>query len=173
MKTTVTGRHVDITPALRAYVEERVNRVARYSDLATQAAVILTVEKYRHTADVSLNVNGVVIQAKEETSEMYASIDQAVEKIERQLKKHKDRLHDHRQRAEPAPPDITEGGEPVIRETVVRESVDLSTLTPEAAARRLDGGGQAFVVFRHADTSRVNVVYRKQDGTAGWIDPAP
>jgi len=105
MKTTVTGRHIEVTPALKAYVEERINHLARYSNQATEASVILTVEKYRHQADVTVNVNGTVVQATGETSEMYASIDQAVEKIERQIKKLKDRLHDHRQRVEPLPVD--------------------------------------------------------------------
>ncbi len=173
MKTTVTGRHLEVTPALKAYAEERVNHLARYSSLATEASVILTVEKYRHQAEVALNVNGVVIQAKEETPEMYASIDQAVEKIERQLKKHKDRLHNHRPRAEQA---LENGADPdtvpAVRELTC-ERPTLTAMTPEEAARTLESGRDPFLVFRHGSSSQVNLVYRKADGTVGWIAPTP
>lgn len=171
MKTTVTGRHIDMTPALKAYAEERVKHLERYSSRATEAAVILTVEKYRHQAEVSVNVNGVVIQAKEETQEMYASIDQAVGKVERQLKKHQDRLHDHRQRTDLS---VGNGAEPENDSPpdLIPERLTLEVMTPEGAAVRLDASPQPFLVFRHATTSEVNVAYRKADGTLGWIAPA-
>jgi len=173
MKITVTGRHLDVTPALKTYAEERVNHLARYSSLATEASVILTVDKYRHQAEVALNVNGMVIQAKEETPEMYASIDQAVGKIERQLKKHKDRQQNHRPRPEAAlgigeAPDAA----PAERELPC-ERPALAAMTPEEAARTLELGQDPFLVFRHGASSQVNLVYRKADGTVGWIDPTP
>lgn len=172
MKTTVTGRHIDITPALRAHVEERLEHLARYSGRPTEASVVLTVEKYRHQAEVTLNVDGVVIQAKEETPEMYASIDRVVAKIERQLKKYKDRLQRRRprraarsaQREAVAPPQTA---------TLVRERPRLKAMTPEQAAAALDGGQIPVVVFRHEGTDEVNVVYRRADGSVAWIDPAP
>lgn len=173
MKTTVTGRHIEVTSALKAYVEERINHLARYSSRATEASVILTVEKYRHQADVTVNVNGTVLQATEETSEMYASIDQAVEKIERQIKKLKDRLHDHRQRVEPSPVDDAGAGAPVVGRALVAERPAVAAMTPEDAASSLTRGSDPFLLFRHAATEQVNLVYRKADGTVGWIDPTP
>ena len=173
MKTTVTGRHLDVTPALKAYAEERVNHLSRYSSLATEASVILRVEKHRHQAEVAVNMNGIVIQAKEETPEMYASIDQAVGKIERQLKKHKDRLQNHRPRSEASlgngeGPDAA----PAARDLPCERPV-LAVMTPEEAARTLESGQDPFLVFRHDASSQVNLVYRKADGTVGWIDPTP
>jgi putative sigma-54 modulation protein len=173
MKTTVTGRHIEVTPALKAYVEERINHLGRYSNRATEASVILTVEKYRHQADVTVNVNGTVVQATEETSEMYSSIDQAVEKVERQIKKLKDRLHDHRQRVEPLPVDEAVAGAPVLGRTVVAERPAVAAMTPEDAASSLERGSDSFLLFRHAATAQVNLVYHKADGTVGWIDPNP
>ncbi len=173
MKTTVTGRHVEITSALRAHVEERMDHLARYSGRPTEASVVLTVEKYRHQAEVTLNVDGVLIQAKEETSEMYASIDQTVAKIERQLKKYKDRQHVRRQR-HPAPESNGEAVEPpATGETLVRERPRLDAMTPEQAAAALSDGGSSLLVFRREGTDEVNVVYRKADGSVVWIDPAP
>lgn len=172
MKTTVTGRHIEVTPALKAYVEERINRLARYSHQATEASVILTVEKYRHQADVTVNVNGAMVQATEETSEMYASIDQAVEKIERQIKKLNDRLHDHHRRAEPPPVDEADVASMPGR-ALVPERPAVAAMTPEDAASSLDRGRDPFLLFRHAATAQVHLVYRKADGTVGWIDPTP
>jgi putative sigma-54 modulation protein len=173
MKTTVTGRHVEITPALRAHVEERMDHLARYSGRPTEASVVLTVEKYRHQAEVTLNVDGVLIQAKEETSEMYASIDQTVAKIERQLKKYKDRQHVRRQR-HPLTELNGEAVEPsTTGATLVRERPTLDAMTPEQAAAALSDGGSSLLVFRREGTDEVNVVYRKADGSVVWIDPAP
>ncbi|MFZ5863248.1 MAG: ribosome hibernation-promoting factor, HPF/YfiA family [Nitrospirota bacterium] len=171
MKTTVTGRHMEITPALRAHAQERVEHLTRYSGEATDATVVLSVEKYRHQAEVSLNVNGVLIQAKEETSEMYASIDEAVAKIERQLKKYKDRQHPRRQR----PAAVIGEEEPVesAPAPLERERPVLKAMTPEQAAAALNGGTSPLVVFRHAGTKETNVVYRRADGSVAWIDPAP
>ncbi len=173
MKTTVTGRHIDITPALRAHVEERVEHLTRFSGDATDATVVLSVEKYRHQAEVSLNVNGVLIQAKEETSEMYASIDEAVAKIERQLKKYKDRQHTRRQRPTATLGDL-ELGEPLPSPPPLeRERPMLKAMTPEQAAAALDGEDASLFVFRRAGTDETNVVYRRADGSVAWIDPAP
>lgn len=172
MKTTVTGRHVEITPALRAHVEERMDHLARYSGRPADASVVLTVEKYRHQAEVTLNVNGVLIQAKEETSEMYASIDQAVAKIERQLKKHNDRQHPRRQK-HPAPEVEGEIAEPLDAvATPAPERPTIDVMTPEQATAALKERQDPVVVFRRAGTDAVNVVYRKADGSVAWIDPA-
>lgn len=172
MKTTVTGRHVEITPALRAHVEERLDHLARYSGRPTEASVVLTVEKYRHQAEVTLNMDGVLIQAKDETSEMYASIDQAVAKIERQIKKYKDRQHGRRQRLS-APPANGEAREMATTAVpLVVERPRLDAMTPDQAATALGDGHATLLVFRRTGTDDVNVVYRKADGSVAWIDPA-
>jgi putative sigma-54 modulation protein len=173
MKTTVTGRHVEITPALRAHVEERVEHLTRFSGDATDATVVLTVEKYRHQAEVSLNVNGVLIQAKQETDEMYASIDEAVAKIERQLKKYKDRQHPRRQRPAAMAGETESLESTPVPEPFEREQPTLQSMTPAQATAALHGGDAPLVVFRHAGSNETNVVYRRADGSVAWIDPAP
>jgi putative sigma-54 modulation protein len=173
MKTAVTGRHVDITPALRAHVDARLDHLARFCGRSAEASVVLTVEKYRHQAEVTLNANGVLIQAKEQTSEMYASIDQAVAKIERQLKKYKDRQNNNRRQRQPTADVSAEisPSEPSV--PLARERPTLDALTPEQAAAALNGGPAPVVVFRRAGTDEINVVYRRADGSVAWIDPAP
>lgn len=86
---TLTARHLELTDALKTYVEEKVRRIERYTVKPVSAIVTLMVERYRHIVDISLNIHGAYVQAKGESNEMYGSIDKAVEKIERQMKKYK------------------------------------------------------------------------------------
>jgi putative sigma-54 modulation protein len=95
MRVRITGRHVQITPALKRYIETRMRRLERYDSKLGDVAVVLGVEKYRHTAEVILTLNRTMIQAKASTKEMYASIDQLFDKISRQVRKHKKKLIRH------------------------------------------------------------------------------
>ena len=96
MNVIMNGRHLDITPALRSYAEEKIGRFDKYLSNISEAVVTLSVEKYRHKAEVLLKVNGVQIQAEGKTGEVYSAIDQVVEKLEKQVVKYKEKLHDHR-----------------------------------------------------------------------------
>jgi putative sigma-54 modulation protein len=86
---TLTARHLELTEALRTYVEEKIRRIERYTMKPVSAMVTLMIERYRHIVDISLNIHGAYVQAKGESNEMYGSIDKAVEKLERQMKKYK------------------------------------------------------------------------------------
>jgi len=86
---TLTARHLELTEALKTYVEEKIRRIERYTVKPVSAMVTLMIERYRHIVDISLNIHGAFVQAKGESNEMYSSIDKAVEKIERQMKKYK------------------------------------------------------------------------------------
>lgn len=86
---TLTARHLELTEALRTYVEEKIRRIERYTMKPVSAMVTLMIERYRHIVDISLNIHGAYVQAKGESNEMYSSIDKAIEKIERQMKKYK------------------------------------------------------------------------------------
>src|SRR5512143_4000849 len=93
MNIIVNGRHLEITPALKTYAEEKVKKFERYLYDISEATVTLSIEKkYRHKAEVLLKANGVLIQAEGVTGEIYSSIDEVVEKLERQVKKYKDKL---------------------------------------------------------------------------------
>jgi putative sigma-54 modulation protein len=96
MKLRITGRHLEITPALREYVETRFRRLDRYDLKMEPLQVVLGVEKLRHTAEVVGSVNGRPLQAKISTEEMYASIDELVDRVDAQLRKWKGRLVDHK-----------------------------------------------------------------------------
>ncbi len=100
MNLTITGHHLEITPALRGYVEEKLKRVTRHFDHVIDVTVILTVEKLKHKAEVNLHTAGkdIFIEAAEE--DMYAAVDALVDKQDRQVVKHKEKLGgDHREAA--------------------------------------------------------------------------
>lgn len=96
MKLRITGRHMDITPALRSYVENRFGRLDRYGLKIGLLQVVLGVEKLQHKAEVTGSVSGKRVQAKTSTSEMYATIDALVDRVDAQFRKWKDRLVSHK-----------------------------------------------------------------------------
>ncbi len=95
MQINITGHHVDITPALRAYVEEKLERLERHFDNITNAHVILEIEKDRQKAEATINVSRGQVYADSEDENMYAAIDSLADKLDRQIKKHKEKLKDH------------------------------------------------------------------------------
>ncbi len=96
MHINVTGHHIDITPALRSYVEAKLTKIQRHFDHVTNAHVILTIEKERQKAEATIHVNRASLFADAEHSDMYTAIDKLIDKLDRQVKKHKEKLSDHR-----------------------------------------------------------------------------
>jgi putative sigma-54 modulation protein len=96
MQINLTGHHMDITPALRSYVQSKFERLERHFDQMTNVHVILTVEKERQIAEATIHVNRGNLFADAESSDMYAAIDSLVDKLDRQVKKHKEKINDHR-----------------------------------------------------------------------------
>ena len=95
MQLNVTGHHVDITPALRDYVSSKLERLERHFDHVTNVHVILTVEKLRQKAEATINITGNQLFANAEDEDMYAAIDSLVDKLDRQIRRHKDKVTDH------------------------------------------------------------------------------
>jgi len=98
MQIDITGHHVDLTPALRTYVHNKFERLERHSDHVTGLHVVLTVEKLRHKADATIEVNGATLFANSIEQDMYAAIDCLTDKLDRQIKKHKEKLTSHNDR---------------------------------------------------------------------------
>jgi putative sigma-54 modulation protein len=177
MEITVTFRRMEPTESLRAYAEEKLGKIKKFLDFPVEAHVVLSVEKFRHIADVTLNVNGIRIKGVEETEDMYSAIDQVMDKIEKQVKRHLSKIREHRSEnikgeavlETEAADEATVLGqeEPVIEvEKLVAKPMD-----PEEAAMQLDLSHQDFLVFRNAITREINVIYRRRDGNLGLIEP--
>jgi putative sigma-54 modulation protein len=95
MQLNLTGNHVEITPALRDYVQSKLTRVERHFDHMTTVHVILSIEKQRHRAEATLHVTGADLFANAEDEDMYAAVDAMMDRIDRQVRRHKEKLTDH------------------------------------------------------------------------------
>jgi putative sigma-54 modulation protein len=174
MDIAVTFRRTEPMESLKNYAEEKVGKLNKYLDTPAEAHVVLGVEKFRHQADVTLDVNGTRIKAFEETGDMYSAIDQVMDKIEVQLKRHLSKIRDHR----PEPDKSVEAeGEPAVEqgsEEIVIESerMDAKPMDPEEAAMQLSLSKKGFLVFRNAKTNEINVIYKRSDRNMGLIEPA-
>ena len=98
MQLNVSGHHVEVTPSLRGYVETKVEKIGRHFDLVSDVNCILTVEKLRHKAEATVQVNGNTIYADNTEEDMYAAIDGLVDKLDRRVRKYKEKLVDHHAR---------------------------------------------------------------------------
>lgn len=98
MQLNVSGHHIEVTDALRDYVESKIDKIARHFDLVSDVNCVLTVEKLRHKAEARVNVNGGTIYADNTEEDMYAAIDGLVDKLERRVRKYKEKLQDHHAR---------------------------------------------------------------------------
>lgn len=181
----LSGRNVDVTEAMRDYVQEKLTRLDRYSDQITDARVVLTVREVRdagrrNRVEVQLNVPHGIIRAEEHHADMYAAIDRASDVLERQLRKFKTKYMKHRQDAAPQPePGLAEaevdaglGDVTDFEPEIVRtKRFDVRPMSAEDAVTQMEALGHDFYVFRSMDSQGVGVVYRRRDGHYGLIEP--
>jgi ribosome hibernation promoting factor len=173
MNVIVNGRHLEVTPALKSYAEEKVRKFERYLSEISEAVVTLSLEtKYRHKAEVLLRVNGYLIQAEGVTGEIYASIDEVSEKLERQVKKYKEKLVSHR-KGVAKPADNLQKAAP-HQETgriIKNKRFELKPMSPDEASMQMELLDKDFFVFINDISSDINVIYRRRDGNFGLIEP--
>jgi ribosomal subunit interface protein len=187
MRIQVSGKQIDIGDALRAHVEDRLNEsVGKYFDRPVDAVVTFARDRHEYVADSSVHLpTGLTVQAKAKADEIYASFEGAVDRMEKQLRRYKRRLKDHhRDRQDPVEADGApsyvlrsheEGDEeepaslqPVI---VAEMETKVQVLTVGEAVMQMELAGAQMLVFRNEKHGGVNVVYRRDDGNIGWIDP--
>ncbi|HEY5974350.1 MAG TPA: ribosome-associated translation inhibitor RaiA [Geobacteraceae bacterium] len=179
MQISTTFRHMEPSEALKSYAEEKLERVKKYIDEPIIAQVYLSVEKIRHIVEITLNAKGVTIKASEATNDMYASIDAVVDKIERQLRRYKERLKDHKPAVEgrPRPAQKTivqaESVEQQLEPVVIKsEPIFIKPMSVDEAVMQMDLMHKEFLVYTDATTENINVIYRRKDGNYGLIEPA-
>jgi putative sigma-54 modulation protein len=175
MQIHVTFRHVDPTPALRTHAEEKLERMVRkYLRRPVDAHVILSVAKERHTAEVTLQADHVTMFAKEETTDLYAAIDLAVEKLEHQAQKLRARRKEHKGPSGAralAAENGEDRGEAPSRPRVISRRVSPKPMGVDEALQTLQRTGDEFLVFIDAGSQRMAVLYRRKDGNYGLIEP--
>ena len=181
MQVTVTFRHVESSEPLREYALDKVTRLTdKYLKRAIDAHVILTVNKRRHLAEININAPHFVVSAHESTEDLYSAIDLAIDKVQAQARRHKDRLNHHKGSSRggqvPAdlPVEVIDAGDfenSGVPRVIEIDSMPAKPLDLDEAIVQLELRDSEFLVFRNSDTQAVNVLYRRRDGNFGLISP--
>jgi putative sigma-54 modulation protein len=177
MQVTVTGRNLEATDALKQYAAERFSKLEKYLPGNAQADITLSVvKKVHHFADAVIRSNGVLIQASEETEEMYSSIDLLFEKIERRVRKYKEKLVDHKHHAVKSVAAAGTAGtthpEDRVPQIIKTKQFDLKPMPPEEAVMQMELLDKDFFIFSNAGSGHISVIYRRKDGNVGLIEPS-
>ncbi len=177
MNLNITFRHVEPAEGLKTYTVEKVERLTKYFDGLVDGHVILDQEKIRHIAEVTLLANGTRIYAKEENADFYTAIDNVVDKLERQLKRYKEKLKRHkplRNRERRSLQEKVYAYESFEQEEVPRviqtDHYTTSPMTVDEAVMEMDLTARPFMVFTDED-GKVKVIYPREDGNYGLIEP--
>ncbi|HET8652664.1 MAG TPA: ribosome-associated translation inhibitor RaiA [Gaiellaceae bacterium] len=176
MRLQVKGKNVEVTDSIREYAEEKLSRLGRQLADPTRVELELAVERnpsisQNHVAEATIWTKGPILRAREASADHKASIDQLVDKLERQVKRYRQK---RRPRRSSLPePGIPEDGVPVEEEPMIVKSkrFAIKPMSPEEAVLQLELVGHDFFVFQNAETAEVNVVYRRRDGAYGLIEP--
>jgi putative sigma-54 modulation protein len=173
MNIVVNGRHLEVTSALKNYSEEKISKFGKYLPEGSEAIVTLSVEKYRHKAEVLLKTNGVLIQAESVTGEIYSSIDEVSEKLDRQVKKYKEKHSSYRKGGAARPAEHEEKTAATHEEgrIIKNKRFDLKPMSPDEASMQMELLDKDFFVFINDKSSVINVIYRRKDGNFGLIEP--
>lgn len=176
MQINVTFRRLDPSDALREYAENRLQKLKKYADGPMDVNVVLSVEKFRQTAEVVLSGDGIRAAAKEEQNEMRAAIDLVSDKIYKQLRRYKEKIRSKRgsgSMPEPALSDISPSPETGKEDLgiITTKKMDAKPMVVEEAAAQFQSLNQNFMMFTNAETNAINVLYRRMDGTLGLVEP--
>lgn len=173
MRVTVKGKNVEVTDALRKYAEKKVRKLEKYFHVLKEAVVTQSTQRNWHIVEVLLEGDGIVLRGEERSDNMYASIDRVVEKIEKQIKRFKGKLvaRGHSEAVETREFE-TEPTEVEPHPEIVRvKRFALRPMTPDEASAQMELLNHDFFVFLNAETDLVSVIYKRQDGNYGLIEP--
>ncbi len=180
MRLIIHGRHLELTQPIRKYAETKIGKIKKYFENIMEVDVTLSVEKLKtrdyHTADVLVYINSTKIKATATDEDLYAAIDEVVDIIEQQITKYKEKMRDDKHAG---------GRKSVIKynaetktiekedtKKVVQTTISARPMYVEEAIMQMEVLNKQFYVFMNADTEELNVVYRRNDGDYGHVEPA-
>lgn len=179
MNVTTTFRQMEQSEALKTYAEEKLDRVAKYIDEPVSAQVFFAVEKkIRHIVEIVISAKGVSTKASEATNDMYAAVDAVIDKIERQLKRYKEKIKAHKPNGDGQGRQISkkifeaESIEANVEPVVIRTKTETAKpMSVDEAVMQMDLLHKDFIVFTDAVSGEINVLYRRKDSNYGLIEP--
>lgn len=170
MQVSVTFRNTDAEAWFKDYVHERLGKLKKYVDKPIEAHVIITVEKFRNVAEVNLLAKGINIVGKEEAKDMQIAFDSVIDKVERQIKKHREKVRNHKENASRqanrvASSSMMEDDEEEDRPRIVEtRKIILQPMSLDDAVMALDSSKNPFFIYRDISSENVTVLYRRDDG---------
>jgi len=180
MQVAVTFRHIEADEGVKAYVRRKVQKLQKYVENPREVHVVLAVEKFRHIAEVTIVGNGGVFNSQGRNNDLYAAIDQMVDKMERQIRERRGKVIRKRaipssSRARFAGSGKAEAGkeEGELPRLIQRKRTIAKPMSVEEALSELSLSKKDFLVFINSDSGQMNVVYRSKNGGYGWVDSHP
>jgi putative sigma-54 modulation protein len=180
MQVAVTFRHMETDEGVKAYVKEKVQKLQKYIENPREIHVVLAVEKFRHIAEITMVGNGGTFNSQGRDNDLYAAVDQMVERMERQIREWREKVR--RKRTNPASPKSSlqqggkagggkEGGD--VLSFIRRRRTIAKPMSVEEALSQLAVLKREFLVFVNSDSGQMNVVYRSKGGGYEWVEPHP
>ena len=190
---TVTGRNVQVTDSMKDYAMEKISKIDKFSNRIIDVSVTMKIQKLDHRVDIIIDVDHIKIKSHASTTQMYASIDMAVDKIQRQLTRYKSRIQEHQAKSvatidmnvnilqapkeeELVNDEIEDETQKKIidqyrpHEIVQRKTIPLKMLNQGEAVMKMDLSGDSFLIFRAEENRKIKVIYRRNDGNYGIIE---
>jgi putative sigma-54 modulation protein len=175
MQTSVTFKNIDSSENLRSYVSDKLDRFDKYLYNPAEASVVLSVEKFRHIAEINIKGDRLNVNGKEETEDMYSAIDMVLDKLEKQIKKNKEKLSDIRSgakyRGRSSISEESFQAEDDFEKQVKIHHIETKPMGIDEAVMQMELVDDNFLVFTNARDSQINVLYRRKDGHYGLIQP--
>ncbi len=177
MEFEYTGRHMDVTPALRSHVEDHFSKIGHiFNDSTARAHIIIEVEKNRQIGEVLVHWREHTLTARDSNADMYQALTRAIAKIEKQAIKLKSKIIERKQGAQALGTLVPDDGQQVEAaerspRIINARRYNVKPMTPEEAALSLSADSNQFLVFRDSDTNRLGVLYKRKDGNYGLIEP--
>lgn len=175
MQTSVTFKNLDPSDHIKSYVSDKLNRFDKYLYNPAEANVVLSVEKFRHIAEINIIGDRLNINGKEETEDMYSAIDITLDKLEKQIKKNKEKVRERRTGKGKAKETLID--EAIVIEEdpekqVIVKHIDYKPMDTDEAIMQMELANGNFLVFSNARSGLINVIYRRKDGNYGLIQPS-
>lgn len=180
MEYNIRGQHIQVTDAMREYVEKKFSRLEKYfvSPITSEPIVTMSATKGKHAVEVAIPLANVLLRAEEKSEDMYASIDLVVDKLERQIRKHKTKINSKLRKESGIRTFLKDDFAPSARvlddeedyELVRTKRFSLKPMDIEEAILQMNMVGHSFFMFANSDTKEVNVVYKRNDGRYGLLE---
>ena len=173
MKFNIRGKKLEVTPSLKSYIEDKIGRLDKYFENPDniEATVLIKVSGINQVVEVTINTHGLILRGEESNKDLYASIDFVTDKIERQIRKNKTKIHkkiskDTIRDFKVIESEVTEDKKDVVK----RKIVEMKPMSEEEASLQMDLLDHDFFVYKDADTGSINIVYKRKDENYGVLE---